>query len=100
MCATAGTWPLSAQAMSDGDSPALPRRPRRAAAWLAGVAADNAAGAGYGTVMVGVLLAAEWATAVCIVALEVAAAWRGGCAAWTCGFRVAPVRSWGWRSSC
>jgi hypothetical protein len=59
LCATAGTWPLSAQAMSDDDSRALPRRPRRAAAWLAGVAADNAAGAVYGTVMVGVLLAAE-----------------------------------------
>lgn len=41
------------------DSPALPRHPRRAAAWLAGVAVENAPGAVYGTVMVGVLLAAE-----------------------------------------
>ena len=45
--------------MSGGDSSALPRHPRRAAAWLAGVAAENAPGAVYGTVMVGVLLAAE-----------------------------------------
>jgi hypothetical protein len=47
LSATAGTWSLSAPAMSAGDSPALPRRPRRAAAWLAGVAADNAPGAAW-----------------------------------------------------
>jgi hypothetical protein len=35
------------------------RRPRRGARWLARVAVDNAGGAAYGTVMVGVLLAAE-----------------------------------------
>lgn len=35
------------------------RRPQRAATWLLSVAADNAHRAVYGTVMVGVLLAAE-----------------------------------------
>lgn len=36
-----------------------PRRIRRLAAWLVAVAAGNAEGAVYGTVMIGVLLAAE-----------------------------------------
>jgi hypothetical protein len=40
-------------------SSASPGRPQRAATWLLRVAADNAHGAVYGTVMVGVLLAAE-----------------------------------------
>lgn len=36
-----------------------PGRPRRAAAWLIDIAAENAGGALHGTVMIGVLLAAE-----------------------------------------
>jgi hypothetical protein len=45
--------------MLDLDNKPLPRRrTRRATGWLARVAVDNAGGAVYGTVMVGVLLAA------------------------------------------
>jgi hypothetical protein len=47
------------QQMSSLASKAKPRRVRRAAAWLLSVAAGNAEGAVYGTVMVGVLFAAE-----------------------------------------
>lgn len=43
---------------AEQNSPPQPR-PRRAVGWLTSVAAENAAGAVYGTVMVGVVLAAE-----------------------------------------
>jgi hypothetical protein len=56
---TEPTRAISAPMLDLDNKPLPPRRPRRAAGWLARVAVDNAGGAVYGTVMVGVLLAAE-----------------------------------------
>ena len=46
-------------AMSSRSFPAWHERPRRAAAWLLSLAASNVEGAIYGTVVIGVLFAAE-----------------------------------------
>lgn len=48
-----------AEAPVPSPSRARLERPRRAGSWLLGLAAENAGGAVYGTVMIGLLLAAE-----------------------------------------
>jgi hypothetical protein len=55
---SAGTVLQAAEGVT-GPPPATTGRVRRAAAWLAAVAADNAEGAVYGVLLIGVLLATE-----------------------------------------